>query len=274
MIITDVIFDSINLNDELVSDVIWHNFNEYPSQDSHIARLAMANKSIMTSRYFSQKTADVRFQLQDCTRFELETRLGKLKQRLQYRTGDIVVVQGQPSLDSNSDSSSATISDEVTYKDATVDSLKIVDMKNGIAIVEVTFLLLDPIGYGETDTLFSATGVTDAERAFNLSIIDIQGTFYRQYPVYTITVNSVTNGSTPAFEITNGSATLTYSGSLSADDVIVIDTENLLVTVNGDEVNFDGVFPIIDRDVEEITITSLHSARNYDVDIVNTARYI
>ena len=228
---------------------------------------------VQTGSRFITKRATVNLAVRGEDLHNLQAILGRIRQLTQYANRDVVLTFGVPINDAGDYDLTQTRT--VTFHNA---NLVAADMNHNAAkgtVITVEFMIDDPIGIGGTvQTIYTTTGKTTALTSIDLSAIDLQGTFQEQYPIYEITINSVTNGSTPSIEIENGLNVLTISGSVTAGDVIVIDTAALNVKVNDEMVDMSGSFPFITDTDSIIYIRDTFSARNLDIEVSHNPRYI
>lgn len=271
----DVSFNGASLQEISGAQVTDHNFDEMPEIKSSRNPISSAHRSITTGSRFITKRATVNLAVRGEDLHNLQAILGRIRQLTQYANRDVVLTFGVPI--NNAGDYDLDETRTVTFKNA---NLVAADMNHNAAhgtVITVEFMIDDPIGVGGTpQTIYSTTGRTAALTTIDLSTIDLQGTFQEQYPTIEITINSVTNGSTPSIEIENGLNILTVSQSVSAGDVILIDTdpETMSVRINGEMVDLSGSFPFISDPNSVIYIRDTFSARNLDIEVSNNPRYI
>lgn len=95
----------------------------------------------------------------------------------------------------------------------------------------------------------------------------IGGTAPYQLPVFTITIDALT-GAGDYLQVSNDNNNqqiLLYGQALAAGDVIVIDSVNRIVTVNGDEVDYTGAFLELQPGANSITYTDGFTTRQVDI---------
>lgn len=272
MNVSDIQFGNTNLNEALgASKVAIHDFSAMPQAENNIAHIAGSHRSTITSKYYASKIARATlYSSGDLT--TLRAKVGLLKKNLQHKQLPLTVDIGQPLLVDGVYAFDTTV--ETQFSAATIDSIEIRYTKGSYA-VDITFILLDPVGKSLTpQTLADIESSTVSSLSVDLSTIDIQGTFDTQYPVYEITINSVTNGSNPSISVSNGFNVLTYTGPLAAADVIVVDTDLLTVELNGVMVDYSGTMPELILSSPALTVSNTLTARNIDILITNQPRYI
>lgn len=155
----------------------------------------------------------------------------------------------------------------------TVTNNIITDPKGGYAPFAITILCSDPFAYDPTTTTLythntiTTTPVTDT--------ITVAGG-YRAHPLFTITVTSMTAASTAGVRITNP-ATGQYidiTRTWTNGDVLVIDTKNRTVKVNGTAVDYTGVFPYWALGSGSVTYSDTFTTRSVNTGATYQKRYL
>lgn len=126
-------------------------------------------------------------------------------------------------------------------------------------------LICKPFGTDITATSIMAQ--TNFTSATYTATPTIGGTAPYQLPVFTITIDALT-GAGDYLQIsndTNGQQILLYGLGLAAGDVVVIDSVNRVVTVNGDEVDYEGTFLELTTGASSITYTDGFTTRQVDI---------
>lgn len=136
-------------------------------------------------------------------------------------------------------------------------------------------LICKPFGF---DT--SATNLWTAKTAFSSATFTeeptVGGNAPLQLPVFTITINAFT-GEGDYIQISNDNNNqeiLVYGLGLEVDDVVVIDCEQRIVTINGVEVDYYGTFLALEPGAASITYTDGFTTRDVDVSGVYTKRWL
>ncbi len=270
----DVSFNGVSFQSVTGGQVTDHDFDEMPEIRSSQNAISSAHRSITTGHYFITKQASVNIAVSG-EFHELQAILARLRQLIQYKNRDLVLTRGVPVLVSGVYDLSDTT--EITFRSANVVAA---DMNHNAArttVITVQFTIDDPVGIGsDVQTLLNSSGVTAATTSINLASIDLQGTFQEQYPLFEITVNSITNGSNPTIEIENGLNLVTIAQALTAGDVlrVVTDPDTMRVSLNNELIDFSGSFPFIADPTSVIYIRDTFSARNLDIEVKTDPRYI
>lgn len=268
----DVSFNGVSLQSITGGQITTHDFERMPEIRSSQNSISSAHRSITAGRFFIAKRATVNIAVAG-EFHELQAILGRVRQLIQYKNKEIVLTRGVPVLDGGDYDLDTTT--KVTFREANmVDAdLNPNDAKGKVITIE--FLIDDPVGIGGTpQTLLNATGVTTASTSLDLSALELQGTFQEQYPIYEITINSLTNGSNPSISIVNGLSQIVISQEFSSGDVIKVDTDAMKVTLNDEIIDFDGGFPFIADTESTIYISDTFTARNVNRKVTMNPRYI
>jgi len=117
-----------------------------------------------------------------------------------------------------------------------------------------------------TSTVLDETGRTLAIYADS---VIFGGSAPFQQPVFVITLNSVTDGTNAAINISNNAngQQLTITRTWTAGDVIEISSQSRTVNVNGSQVDFTGAFPEFPPGLQYIGYSDGFSARNFDINV-------
>ena len=268
----DVSFNGVSLQSVAGGQIVNHNFDQMPEIRDSQNPISSAHRSITASRKFVSKRANVNIAVAG-EFHELQAIVARLRQLIQYKSKNLVLTRGVPKLVAGVYDLTETT--QITFKQANVVD---VDLGNDAVrgkVIVVQFRLDDPVGVGnETQSILNVNNVTTASRAIDLSTIDLQGTFQEQYTIYKITINSLTNGSNPTLSILNGLSELIIAQPFAATDVIIVDTESMRVTLNGELIDFSGSLPFITDPDSTIYINNTFTARNLKIEVTNNPRYI
>lgn len=135
---------------------------------------------------------------------------------------------------------------------------------------EMTFLALEPMWHSvdyETETYEDIALMTYPDE------IEVTGS-YKAQPVIVVILQAATSVTAIAFENnTNGDA-IEVTRAFAAGDVLVIDSEEKSVTVNGTEVDYDGIFPELDIGLNEFEISATGSAIEYTATVKYRKTYL
>lgn len=159
---------------------------------------------------------------------------------------------------------------------ATAGTPKIQRRQNSyIAVFQVPITCTNPFGL---DT--SATDLWAIKNNFTSATFTetptVGGNAPFQLPVFTITIDALT-GAGDYLMISNDNNNqeiLIYGQGLTAGDVIVIDCVERTVTLNGDEIDYDGTFLELEPGANSITYTDGFTTRTVDVAATYTKRWL
>lgn len=126
-------------------------------------------------------------------------------------------------------------------------------------------LLCKPFGIDTTATnILSQTAYTSATKTITPTI---GGSAPFQLPVFTFTLTTIT-GAGDYIQITNnenGQEMLIYGLGLANGDVLVVDCVEREVTLNGDEVDYNGTFLELEPGAANVTITDGFTTRSINM---------
>lgn len=134
----------------------------------------------------------------------------------------------------------------------------------------MTFLAVEPMWHAVD---YESVTIEDIATLAYPSEIEVSGT-YKAQPVIGIIVQAATAITALTFgNITNGDE-VTITRTFIAGDVLVIDAEEKSLTVNGAEVEYDGVFPELEVGTNEFTITATGTSIEYTATVKYKPTYL
>ena len=268
----DVSFNGKSFQSVSGGQITDHDFDEMPDIRASQSAVSSAHRSLTAGRHFVSKRARVNIAVHG-EFHELQAILARFRQLIQYKNRDLVLTRGVPILSGSTYDLTDTTT--ITFQNANVVAADMNHSANKGTVITIEFLLDDPVGIGsDVQTIYSNAANTAASTTIDLSAIDLQGTFQEQYPIYTIIVNSITAGSAPQFKIVNGLSEIIITQALVAGDVLVIDTDEMRVTVNDELIDFAGNLPFIADPESDIILSNTFTARNLNIGVKINPRYI
>lgn len=143
------------------------------------------------------------------------------------------------------------------------------------ATFRVEFICTVPFGIDTSATDLWATKNNFTNASFT-ETPTVEGSAPYQYPVITITIDAVTGAGDYVMisNDNNNQELMIYGQGLVATDVIVIDCVQRIVTLNGDEIDYDGTFLELEPGANSITYTDGFTTRTVDVSAVYTKRWL
>jgi len=225
-------------------DLHYYDFNNLPDRQINIHKLARRSLSIITSSEYSQKTVPIFLDVCGGNRQETEALIKNLKSLIQAQNGLLKVLQGGI---------------EVQYT-ATMNEFNI-EWLGTRAVVTIVFLASTPIGESvDTVVLLTANSITTS--SYNQSFT-IQGSFPAE-PLITVIINSVTGGTAATINLFNAVSNqgISITGNFTAGSILEVDSQNMTVTLNGGNLDFEGLFPTFAPGTQQLAYTDTFTTRN------------
>lgn len=230
MNLTEVKFNGVDLN--AVVDVYNLDVNRYPDFEIREYKIARANLSVITSKEAVSKDLFVYGKLCSATRAQTELLFAVLKLIVFGVNGQLEVTQaGQ----------------KINYT-ATCEELNQRWVGTNM-MIEMKFVASDPYGYAQA-TQLPITTITTATATKDLAVastVTIQ-------PRITLNLDSVTDGTGKQITLRNGltNVGITINEDFTTGDSLHIDSQNLIILLNGSPVDFTGVFPTFEPSIGSI----------------------
>ena len=233
-----------------------YEFNNLPERDINIHKLARRSLSIITSSEYSQKIIPIYLDVCAGSRIDTEAAIINLKSLIQAQNGTLIVLQGNL---------------EVQYT-ATMNEFNI-EWLGSTAIVTIVFLASTPIGTSvDAISLFNANSITSS--TYNQTFL-IEGSFAAE-PVITVIINSVTGGTGATINLFNAinNQGISITEDFTSGSVLEVDSENMTVTLDGANLDFQGLFPTFAPGTQQIGYTDTFTTRNIDISSTYRRRLI
>jgi len=233
----EVYFNDIDLSAVMTIDNL--DVNQYPNFDIKRYKIARADESVTTSKEAVSKEITISGRICGTSRSTIEANLALLKLILAGIRGQLQVKQA--GLD-------------IIYT-ATCDGIG-ESWDKSVLLVELTFTAGDPYGIATNQTVQAIPNITSATESFTLtsnSSVPIK-------PEITLTFDSVTDGTNKTVSITNSSTNIGISinTTFTTGDVLYLNSQTMVSTLNGDPIDFTGVFPIFDVTIASIFIPQMN----------------
>lgn len=221
-------FDGVSLQ---TSYIVSREFNHeaIDNREANYQRLGARDGSKLVSVTFGVKRIEIEGTLKGDSIDDLEARQDQLKALFNKRERNLDIQYA---------------SGTRRYK-ASIESIKIDRRYYNIVFCPftITFICANP-PFGTT--LDTSTAQFNTIAANGTGTYSGTATFtgtYRPFPVVKLTINSASNLSRIEFRNKNTNSKISIQRIFSAADVILIDTENINITVNGVNTDYDGVLP-------------------------------
>ncbi len=241
----------------IVTNVIEH--TNLPEKDMDLIAIANANKSVIPNIEYPNKRIRLEGAIKGSSQSDLDTRIDTFKG---YFRGK----------DKNLDINYAGTTRRYI---ATANAIS-VNRVGGLlyATFEIDFVCTEPFGR-ETSltTLFTQTGYTSASL---VATPTVAGNAPIQLPVITITINSIT-GVGDFIQLSNNNNNqeiLLYGLGIEDGDVIIVDSINQEVTIDGDPVDYNGSFIELVPGAASIAYADGFDTRNINIKGEYYKRYL
>lgn len=237
-------------------DLYNYDFTGLPERDIKIHKLARRSKSIITSAEYTQKSIPIWLDICAGNKQATEATVTRLKSLIQAPNGKLEVLQGGL---------------EVEYT-ATMNEFGI-QWKANHAYVNIVFVASTPVGTSNaTENLVNITGITmpAANQTFT-----VNGSFAAE-PNITVVINTVTGGTGGTISLTNAinNQGISVTSNYTNGSVLVVDCEEMTVTLNGANLDFDGLFPVFPPGSQQIAYSDTFTTRSVDLTATYRQRLI
>jgi phage-related protein len=242
----------------IITNVIEH--TNLPDKTMALYGLADADGSSIPAINYPSKKVSIAGSIKGSTQADLDSRIDTFKG---YFTGK----------DKNLDIAYGSSTRRYI---ATANGVSVIrKQKSLFAQFQIEFLCTNPFGL-DTATSNLWTAKTAFSSATFTETPTVGGNAPFQLPIFTITINSLT-GAGDYVQISNDNNNqeiLIYGQGLTSGDVIVIDCVERIVTLNGNEIDYNGTFLELEPGANSITYTDGFTTRSVDVSGVYTKRWL
>lgn len=238
------------LNDIPGVIVHYHNFTDLPDREITMSKLARRDLSIITSAEYSSKPLTIQLKVCSGGRSDTEATIRQLKSLIQSVNAPVIALQGGL---------------EIRYT-ATLRSFSTTWIGGATAMVTIGLIASDPIGYETSTTELLDVNTTASTANFSQVI----GGSYTIQPIFTVTVNDVTDGTASIITIRNAKTGqgISVTRDWIDDDILSINSATKQISVNGDPVDFTGLFPTFSTGTQIVGYVDNFGDR--DVNILGT----
>lgn len=256
---TGVLFNSVDLATVEGVEVTSIDHHKRPVRSNSWQKLARQDGKKLVKSDYDERVIAITAILRGTNRATYEVNRDKLFQYLDVQEATLRVPQSGGNRDYT-----CTV-DEIDYVDNPV---------GGFSKVMIKFVASNP-PFGRDTSNTTATNSRFTGAAKTDTFVAIGGSV-AALPVITLTLNSGTGLTSTYMEITNPASgkTLRVTRTWTAADVLVIDTENKTVKVNGTDVDYTGVFPSWAPTDTQLQYADTFTTRNVTMNMVYKKRWL
>lgn len=250
----DVFFDNENINQSPYS-VTELGHESSAEREMNMYELARSRGSVIVSAERGMKRIEVRGYIHGSSVGNLEENIDNLFAILNRKGKNLDV-----------DYAGGTRRYRNTYAESTRITKRYPSMAEWGAVFVV------PSGVGQTTAQTEGTqeNITDAEY---IGTVNISGTASPR-PSVSIVFDSNSGGDSIDFLLNGNKLTVDVDSAFSASDEVILDFASQKATLNGTEVEYQGVFPEWFIGSNEYTITINGTSRQYDISITYYPTYL
>lgn len=219
--------------------------------------VARANKRVVTSVLYNAKKIIITIEIGRTTRELLDASIDTLNSILVGKEKALLLSQGSG----------------LRQYTATLANVIISDVLGGHCKIDLEFECSESFGMDQNNTTLVSGAWTGSP--ISMPII-VGGTAEWQQPVITITLNSLTGGTSKTLHIENtaNSQAVDITRTWSNGDVVVIDSTTKKITVNSAEIEYDGAIPEFEPGSGTLLYSDNLTTRNVSISAVYKKRYI
>lgn len=213
------------------------------------AKIANADKSVVSGANWHSKRIEIIGVISNTDKSGMETTIGTILSKCQELNKVLQLPYGG----------------ETKQFTASYETIEVRNPVGGFAEIGITFLATDPFAYDTTyTTVVTSNNLTTNNQSFGLTISE----GFVQLPVITITIDSVT-GSTADLYFSNltNDENITINRTWTANEVLVIDSENMTVKVDGVEVDYSGYIPFLSNGYNSLWYSDEFTTRQVDISV-------
>lgn len=220
--------------------------------------ISRGNKNKIITAYYDKKRITVKIGITQPTRDLLEQSLDQLNAILQGYEKDLIIRQA-----GNDRKYTATLAQTGVSNDG-----------GSYIEMDLVFETSDHFGYDTyTTTLLNVANWTGGSKT---SEIAVGGSGVTQLPYISIVYSSVVGGTAKTLRISNEATgqTLIMTRDWATGDVLLVDTQNRTITVNGTTISYTGSYPEFSVGVGYVTVSDDFTSRTYTMKMTYTKRYV
>jgi len=220
--------------------------------------ISRGNKNKVITAFYESKQITIKVGIAQKTRDLLEQSLDKLNAILQGYEEDLIIRQ----------------SGKDRKYIATLTKTNISEDGGSYVNMDLIFELSDIFGYDTyTTTLLNVSNWTGGSKTTEI-IVD--GSSVTQLPYISIVYSSVVGGTAKTVRISNEATgqTLILTRDWVTGDVLLVDTLNRIITVNGTTIAYTGSYPEFSVGTGYVTVSDDFTSRTYTMKMTYIKRYV
>lgn len=251
---------SFNSNDLQTSSILTAviSIESWPTRLLNVSSIAHGNKSIISGSIFPSKQGFIKGKIVGSGINDTDSKIDTFKK---YFNG----IEKNLDIDYNGTTRRFI---------ATASSVNI-DRPEGLSYAdfEVTFIINKP--FSSDTSLTNAITASARTLATYSDSYTFLGTAERQSPIFTVEYTAISGGTAKTVSIGNANTgqQLSVTRNWATNDVLIINTQDLSVTVNGIDIDFSGAFPDFELGAQTIDYSDNFTSRTFDYDVQYYKRY-
>lgn len=252
---TSVYFNNFDLSAIPGVSVYDHDFISPPTRVINKAKLARADKSVLTSAEYSEKTVTVDGFVCGINKSDTEDAFETMKGILQIPEGTLRMEQAGL---------------QIEYI-GTLNGITH-DYYGNTLRFTLSFICSDPIGRNRlTTNLLASVSNTTADHTYQFTVL---GSF-KARPNIKLTYSAITGGTGKTIQVLNSDSQqgIKITGNFTTGDIIDIDVDNQTVTQNATLIDYEGVFPEFYPGLRNFQYIDDMTARTVLIDVTYNKRY-
>jgi len=130
------------------------------------------------------------------------------------------------------------------------------------------FLVPDGVGINPSHRIHEVTDVTDAEKSETVTV------YGSAYPEYSATITINTAGGMTELTFTIGGDMITCPATFQDGDVLIIESKNYTVSLNGTVINYEGIYPRLNIGQNVVIVRHDGTSADYDLLLLYAPTYL
>ena len=217
-------------NTQIITQGEGFGMRDYPSRRINIIDTPQGDGAILNDTFFSGRTILLSGVLRSGSSYDLNTLIDEFKLNLSF--ADKVLRW--------------RVNDEIRTVNATVERISFGTKDNIYIPFTVVFISQNAYWSEGSQTSINLTGITSTQTE------DISLNVKSVYPKFVIGFNTAT---VSIVEITIQGIGITITEAITAADILIVDGKEKTITLNGTDIDYDGVFPKLEYGANSLVFT-------------------